>query len=171
MGKKDLLASQTREQSPGHWRTWNIGAYVRMPTGWGYGSFLRGKKSTLYCYCRNLMSRVFPQQAKADGFTARHSTTPIVERLRTRPRLAATFLWLQCVERVQAHRETALHAPQPGVPGKPGFGLLGWKPGKRGLVAEPEQWRSSSFRFYAYGETGAVRINDCDVRKMTVRAV
>jgi putative transposase len=43
-------------------------------------------------------------------------------------------------------------------------------PVKRGLVAEPDQWRWSSFRSYAYGETGAVRINDCDVLKMTVRA-
>jgi putative transposase len=43
-------------------------------------------------------------------------------------------------------------------------------PVKRGLVAEPDQWRWSSFRSYAYGEAGAVRINDCDVLKMTVRA-
>jgi putative transposase len=43
-------------------------------------------------------------------------------------------------------------------------------PVKRGLFAEPDQWRWSSFRFYAYGEAGAVRINDCDVLKMTIRA-
>ena len=33
-------------------------------------------------------------------------------------------------------------------------------PVKRGLVSEPEQWRWSSFRQYAYGEAGRVRIND-----------
>ena len=33
----------------------------------------------------------------------------------------------------------------------------------------PEQWRSSSFRSYFYGEAGLVRINDCDVLQMTVR--
>jgi putative transposase len=43
-------------------------------------------------------------------------------------------------------------------------------PVKRGLVAEPEHWRWSSFRFYAFGEAGAVRFNDCTVLKMTVRA-
>jgi putative transposase len=32
-------------------------------------------------------------------------------------------------------------------------------PVKRGLVAEPDQWRWSSFRSYAYGEPGEVRIN------------
>ena len=32
-------------------------------------------------------------------------------------------------------------------------------PVRRGLVREPEQWRWSSFRNYAYGEVGAVRIN------------
>lgn len=30
----------------------------------------------------------------------------------------------------------------------------------RGLVEEPDQWRWSSYRCYAYGETGMVRIND-----------
>lgn len=30
---------------------------------------------------------------------------------------------------------------------------------KRGLVAEPEQWRWSSFRSYAYGEKGLVAVN------------
>jgi hypothetical protein len=33
-------------------------------------------------------------------------------------------------------------------------------PVKRGLVEAPEQWRWSSFRAYAYQETGAVRVND-----------
>jgi putative transposase len=32
-------------------------------------------------------------------------------------------------------------------------------PVKRGLVATPEQWAWSSFRAYAYGETGRVRVN------------
>ena len=32
-------------------------------------------------------------------------------------------------------------------------------PVKCGLVREPEQWRWSSFRDYAYGEAGAVQIN------------
>lgn len=32
-------------------------------------------------------------------------------------------------------------------------------PVKRALVSEPDQWRWSSFRSYAYGEPGAVRVN------------
>jgi hypothetical protein len=32
-------------------------------------------------------------------------------------------------------------------------------PVKRGLVREPEQWLWSSFRFYAYGKIGTVRVN------------
>ncbi len=32
-------------------------------------------------------------------------------------------------------------------------------PVKRGLVESPEQWAWSSFRAYAYGESGAVRVN------------
>ena len=31
-------------------------------------------------------------------------------------------------------------------------------PVKRGLVERPEQWKWSSFRAYAYGETGPVRV-------------
>lgn len=42
-------------------------------------------------------------------------------------------------------------------------------PVKRGLVAEPDQWRWSSFRFYAYGEVGIVRVNDWTVLKMRTR--
>ena len=41
-------------------------------------------------------------------------------------------------------------------------------PVKRGLVQEPEQWRWSSFRYYMYGEEGAVRVNDCDLMRMSV---
>jgi putative transposase len=33
-------------------------------------------------------------------------------------------------------------------------------PVARGLVDEPEKWRWSSYRSYAHGETGLVRIND-----------
>jgi hypothetical protein len=42
-------------------------------------------------------------------------------------------------------------------------------PVTRGLVLQPAQWRWSSFRSYAHGETGLVRINDCDVLQMRVR--
>ncbi len=33
----------------------------------------------------------------------------------------------------------------------------------------PEQWPWSSFRFYAYGETGTVHVNDWQVLKMKIR--
>ena len=33
-------------------------------------------------------------------------------------------------------------------------------PVKRGLVKLPEQWRWSSYRFYLFGEAGAVRVNE-----------
>ena len=33
-----------------------------------------------------------------------------------------------------------------------------WNPVKRGLVESPEQWRWSSYRFYALGEEGPVKI-------------
>lgn len=42
-------------------------------------------------------------------------------------------------------------------------------PVKRGLVAEPDQWHWSSFRFYAYGEAGIVRVNEWTVLKMRTR--
>jgi len=42
-------------------------------------------------------------------------------------------------------------------------------PVKRGLVEAPEQWRWSSYRGYAFGDTGLVRINDCDVLHMSLR--
>ena len=42
-------------------------------------------------------------------------------------------------------------------------------PEKRGRVVEPEQWRWSSFRAYAYGEVGLVRVNEWQVLKMKVR--
>ena len=42
-------------------------------------------------------------------------------------------------------------------------------PVERGLVSSPEQWRWSSFRWYLYGETGPVRINDTDIMVMKIR--
>jgi putative transposase len=42
-------------------------------------------------------------------------------------------------------------------------------PVKRGLVASPELWRWSSFRWYCFGETGPVRINDTDILVMKIR--
>lgn len=43
-------------------------------------------------------------------------------------------------------------------------------PVKRGLVASPELWRWSSYRAYALGEAGVVRINAWEVLKLKVRA-
>jgi putative transposase len=39
-------------------------------------------------------------------------------------------------------------------------------PVTRGLVLEPEQWHWSSFRDYAYGEAGAVQINQWEAAIM-----
>jgi hypothetical protein len=39
------------------------------------------------------------------------------------------------------------------------LGHMHRNPVERGLVSEPGQWRWSSFRSYAYGEPGLVRIN------------
>jgi REP-associated tyrosine transposase len=44
-------------------------------------------------------------------------------------------------------------------------------PVERGLVASPEQWRWSSFRWYLCGEPGPVQINDTDILVMTVRSL
>lgn len=44
-------------------------------------------------------------------------------------------------------------------------------PVRRGLVKNPEDWRWSSFRAYAFGEVGPVIVNDWSVLKMKVRAV
>lgn len=43
-------------------------------------------------------------------------------------------------------------------------------PVKEGLVVEPEQWEWSSFRSYAYGEIGAVRINEWGQAKAKIDA-
>ena len=42
-------------------------------------------------------------------------------------------------------------------------------PVRRGLVENPEQWRWSSFRAYAYEESGPVRVNDWSGLKLKVR--
>ena len=42
-------------------------------------------------------------------------------------------------------------------------------PVTRGLVQAPEQWPWSSYRSYAYGEEGAVRINQWDATAMKTR--
>jgi putative transposase len=42
-------------------------------------------------------------------------------------------------------------------------------PVKRGLVASPEQWLWSSYRWYLYGEKGPVKINDTQILVMKVR--
>jgi len=42
-------------------------------------------------------------------------------------------------------------------------------PVKRGLVLEPEQWAWSSFRYYAYGEPGAVLVNEQRPAQLRVR--
>jgi putative transposase len=44
-----------------------------------------------------------------------------------------------------------------------------FNPVARGLVASPEQWRWSSFRWYSSGEAGPVRINDTNILVMTIR--
>jgi putative transposase len=41
-------------------------------------------------------------------------------------------------------------------------------PVKRGLVEEPDQWQWGSFRSYAYGEAGQVRINDWQLLELKV---
>jgi REP-associated tyrosine transposase len=43
-------------------------------------------------------------------------------------------------------------------------------PVKRGLVEEPDQWRWSSFRYYAYGESGPVLVNEERPAQMKIRA-
>jgi hypothetical protein len=43
-------------------------------------------------------------------------------------------------------------------------------PVSRGLAQEPEQWPWSSYRSYAFGEEGAVRINQRVEAKMKIPA-
>jgi putative transposase len=42
-------------------------------------------------------------------------------------------------------------------------------PVQHGLVASPELWKWSSFRAYAFGEAGPVKVNDWEVLKMKIR--
>jgi len=42
-------------------------------------------------------------------------------------------------------------------------------PVARGLVASPEKWKWSSYRWYLCGEAGPVKINDTDILVMTIR--
>jgi putative transposase len=42
-------------------------------------------------------------------------------------------------------------------------------PMKRGLVGSPEVWRWSSYRDYACGERGPVRVNEWQVLKLKIR--
>jgi hypothetical protein len=42
---------------------------------------------------------------------------------------------------------------------------------KRRLVLDPEQWRWSSFRHYAYGEPGPVLINEQLKAEMKVHSI
>ena len=44
-------------------------------------------------------------------------------------------------------------------------------PVKRGLVLEPGQWTWSSYRHYAYGEAGAVAVNEPQRAELTVRKI
>src|ERR1041385_7362869 len=42
-------------------------------------------------------------------------------------------------------------------------------PVKRGLVLEPEQWKWSSYRWYAYGERGPILVNEQQTAVMRMR--
>jgi len=42
-------------------------------------------------------------------------------------------------------------------------------PVKRGLVTQPDHWTWSSYRSYAFGETGPVQINQRQVHKLKIR--
>ena len=42
-------------------------------------------------------------------------------------------------------------------------------PVKRGLVKSPELWRWSSYRAYAFGEAGPVRVNEWQILKLKIR--
>jgi hypothetical protein len=46
-------------------------------------------------------------------------------------------------------------------------------PVKRGLVAEPEQWRGIGYRSYVFGEEGAVKLNqqsEINIKSLTQAA-
>jgi putative transposase len=42
-------------------------------------------------------------------------------------------------------------------------------PVKRGLVESPQMWRWSSYRTYAFGEPGSVRVNEWQVLQLKIR--
>lgn len=42
-------------------------------------------------------------------------------------------------------------------------------PVKRGLVLEPQEWKWSSYRHYAFGERGLVLVNELKTAKLTIR--
>ncbi len=42
-------------------------------------------------------------------------------------------------------------------------------PVARGLVAKPQDWHWTSFRWYLKGETGPVKINDTEILVMKIR--
>jgi putative transposase len=44
-------------------------------------------------------------------------------------------------------------------------------PVKRGLVLEPEQWRWSSFRHYAYDEPGLVVVHEPQKIELRIRKI
>jgi putative transposase len=44
-------------------------------------------------------------------------------------------------------------------------------PVKRGLVVEPQEWAASSFRHYAYGESGPVAVNEPQKAELRVRKI
>jgi len=44
-------------------------------------------------------------------------------------------------------------------------------PVKRGLVLEPQQWRWSSFRHYAYGDPGPVLVNEAQKAELRIRKI
>jgi putative transposase len=48
---------------------------------------------------------------------------------------------------------------------------LGWKPVKRGLVLEPQQWAWSSFRHHANRERGMVLVNEPQKAELHVKEV
>jgi hypothetical protein len=54
---------------------------------------------------------------------------------------------------------------------RPGTSLLDHGEVKRGLVEMPDLWRWSSFRAYAYQETGLVRLNQRSVPVLKLREV
>jgi REP element-mobilizing transposase RayT len=44
-----------------------------------------------------------------------------------------------------------------------------YNPVKRGRVTQPDHWTWSSYRSYAFGETGPVQINQWQVHKLKIR--